>query len=70
MDNAKDGRPWETVPELLFERKELIPELQQLLKMSFSEMNEGDGTSWLIVTLRGDTRALGGECPERSIIDL
>jgi hypothetical protein len=26
-----DGGPWETVSELLFEKKELIPALQQLL---------------------------------------
>jgi len=25
------GGPWLTVPELLFEKKELIPDLQQLL---------------------------------------
>lgn len=26
-----DGGPWGTVPELLFEKKQLIPALQQLL---------------------------------------
>jgi hypothetical protein len=27
----EDGVPWGTVPELLFEKKELIPEIKQML---------------------------------------
>ncbi len=43
------GGPWGTVPELLFEKKGLIPDLQQLLVSTKRQLTQEDGYRDLIL---------------------